>query len=154
MSKSDKGSVTIRRMTHSDIHEVLALDRVIRGPGHDVIRYEDVASANLGTPPDMSFVAEIDGKLVAFSINRSMYLMVPLTEVCIIHAMLIHPDYRKLGIGSRLVQALLERCQAEGIATVRAPIPRADKELRAILEGHGFRSSDIVNFDITVESQA
>jgi ribosomal-protein-alanine N-acetyltransferase len=154
MIKSARDRVNIRRMAHSDIHEVLALDRVIRGPGHDVIRYEDIASANLGVSPDLSFVAEVDGRMVGFSINRSMYLMVPLTEVCIIHAMLIHPDYRKLGIGSKLVQALLEQCRAEGITTIRAPIPRADKELRAILERHGFRSSSIVNFDITLDSQA
>jgi ribosomal protein S18 acetylase RimI-like enzyme len=152
MRRAEKAEVKIRRMTRSDIHEVLVLDRIIRGTSRDVIKFEDLASANPGTPPDLSFVAEIDGRMAGFSINRSMYLMVPLTEVCIIHAILVHPDYRKLGIGSKLIQALLEHCQAEGIGTVRSLIPRGNKELQALVERHGFRRSRIINFDKTFES--
>ena len=88
MSNVKKGAkVSIRRMTRSDIHEVLVLDRVIRGSRGDVIRFGDLTSADPGTPPDLSFVAEVDGQIVGFAINRSTYLMVPLTEVCIIHAL-------------------------------------------------------------------
>ena len=152
MSNAKEAKVSIRRMIRSDIHEVLALDRIIRGSGGDVISYEDIAAADPGTPPDLSFVAEVDGKIVGFSINRSMYLMVPLTEVCIIHAILVHPDYRGLGIGSKLIQALLKHCQTEGIGTVRALIPRGSKELQAMFERQGFQRSRIVNFDRTFES--
>jgi ribosomal protein S18 acetylase RimI-like enzyme len=151
MSSGKGAKVSIRRMTRSDIHEVLALDRIIRGQGRDVIRYEDLASANPGTPPDSSFVAEVDGKIVGFSINRSTYLMVPLTEVCIIHAILIHPDYQGRGIGSKLIGALLNHCQTEGTGTIRALIPEDNKELQAIFERQGFQRSNIVNFDKTVE---
>jgi ribosomal protein S18 acetylase RimI-like enzyme len=152
MSKAEEPKVSIRRMIRSDIHEVLALNRIITSSRRDIIKYEDLASANPGTPPDLSFVAEIDGRIVGFSINRSMYLMVPLTEVCIIHAIFIHPDYQGRGIGSKLIQALLEYCQAEGIGTVRTLIPRANKELRALVERHGFQRSRIINFDRTFES--
>jgi ribosomal protein S18 acetylase RimI-like enzyme len=152
MSSSKEAKVSIRRMARSDIHEVLALDRIIRGPGRDVIRYEDLASANPGTPPDASFVAEVDGKIVGFSINRSTYLMVPLTEVCIIHAILIRPEYQGRGIGSKLIQALLNHCQTEGAGTVvRALIPEDNRELQALFERQGFQRSRIVNFDKTVE---
>jgi ribosomal protein S18 acetylase RimI-like enzyme len=152
MSNAKEAGVNIRGMTRNDIHEVLALDRIIRGSGRDVIRYEDLASADPGTPPDSSFVAEIDGKIVGFSINRSTYLMVPLTEVCIIHAILIHPDYRGRGIGRKLIQALLYHCQTQGIGTVRALIPKENKELQAIFERQGFQSSNITNFDKTIET--
>jgi ribosomal protein S18 acetylase RimI-like enzyme len=152
MRKAKEAKVKIRRMTRSDIHEVLALDRIIRGSGRDVIPYEDLASANPGTPPDLSFIAEIDGNIVGFSINRSTYLMVPLTEVCIIHAILVHPDYRKLGIGRKLIQALLSHCQTTGVGTVRALIPEDNKELQAIFERQGFQRSHIVNFDKTIET--
>jgi ribosomal protein S18 acetylase RimI-like enzyme len=152
MSKAEEAKVTIRRMARNDIHEVLALDRVIRGSRRDVIKYEDISSANPGTAPDLSFVAEVDGRMVGFSINRSMYLMVPLTEVCIIHAILVHPDYQGLGIGSKLIRALVRHCQTEGIGTVRALIPRGSKELQAVFERQGFQRSRIVNFDRTLES--
>jgi len=152
MSKAEEAKITIRRMVRSDIHEVLALDRVVRGAKRDVIKYEDLASADPGTPPDLSFVAEVDGKLVGFSINRSIYLMVPLTEVCIIHAILIHPDYQGRGIGRKLIQALLYHCQIEDIGTVRALIPEGNKELQSLFERQGFQRSRIINFDRTFES--
>jgi len=151
MSSAKEGKVKIRRMERNDIHEVLALNRIIQGSSRDVISYEDLASANPGTPPDLSFVAEVDGKIVGFSINRSMYLMVPLTEVCIIHAIFIHPDYQERGIGRKLTQALLYHCQTEDIGTVRALIPKGNKELQTFFERQGFQRSSIVNFDKTFE---
>jgi len=151
MSNAKEAKVNIRRMERSDIHEVLALDRIIRGSSRDVISYEDIASVNPGTPPDLSLVAEVDGKIIGFSINRSMYLMVPLTEVCIIHAIFIHPDYQGRGIGRKLIQAVLYHCQIEDIGTVRALIPEGNKELQAMFERQGFQHSHIVNFDKTFE---
>jgi ribosomal protein S18 acetylase RimI-like enzyme len=151
MSNAKEVKVNIRRMERKDIHEVLALDRIIRGSSRDVISYDDIAAANPGTPPDLSLVAEVDGKIIGFSINRSIYLMVPLTEVCIIHAILIHPDYQKRGIGRKLIQAVLYNCQIEDIGTVRALIPEGNKELQALFERQGFQSSNIINFDKTFE---
>jgi ribosomal protein S18 acetylase RimI-like enzyme len=151
MARGKKAEVKIRRMTRNDIHEVLFLDRIITGQRRDVIKYEDLASADPGTPPDLSFIAEVGGKMVGFSINRSTYLMVPLTEVCIIHAILVHPDYRGLGIGGKLIEALLKHCQTEGIGTVRALIPTGNKELQDIFKRHGFKRSRITNFDRTFE---
>jgi ribosomal protein S18 acetylase RimI-like enzyme len=151
MSNEKEAKVNIRRMERSDIHEVLALNRVIQGSSRDVISYEDLSSANPGTPPDLSLVAEVDGKIVGFSINRSMYLMVPLTEVCIIHAIFIHPDYQRRGIGRKLIQAVLYNCQIEDIGTVRALIPEGNKELQALFERQGFQHSNIVNFDKAIE---
>ena len=152
MSNAKEAEVSIRRMIRSDIHEVLALNRIIQGLRRDVISYEDMASANPGTPPDLSFVAEAEGRIVGFAINRSMYLMVPLTEVCIIHAIFVHPEYQERGIGSKLIEALLAHCQTEGIGTVRALIPRDNEVVQDLFKRQGFKRSHIINFDKTFES--
>jgi ribosomal-protein-alanine N-acetyltransferase len=149
--KAKEAKVKIRRMTRSDIHEVLALNRIIQGLRRDVISFEDMASANPGTPPDLSFVAEAEGRIVGFAINRSMYLMVPLTEVCIIHAIFVHPEYQERGIGSKLIEALLEHCQTEGIGTVRALVPRDNEVVQDLFRRQGFKRSHIINFDKTFE---
>jgi ribosomal protein S18 acetylase RimI-like enzyme len=151
MSSAKEAKVNIRRMMRNDIHEVLALNRIIQGSSRDVISYEDLASANPGTPPDLSFVAEAEGRIIGFAINRSMYLMVPLTEVCIIHAIFVHPDYQERGIGRKLVQALLYHCQTAGIGTVRALIPKDNKAVQDLFERQGFQRSHIINFDNTFE---
>jgi ribosomal protein S18 acetylase RimI-like enzyme len=152
MSNAKEAKVNIRPMVRSDVHEVLALDRAVGGSRRRVITYGDMAAADPGTPPDLSFVAEIEGKIVGFSINRLAYLMVPLTEVCLIHAILIHPDYRDRGIGRKLIQVLLHHCQTEGIDTVRALIPEDNKELQALFQRQGFQRSRTTNFDRTFES--
>jgi len=151
MSKAKETKVNIRRMERKDIHEVLTLYRTVGGSERYVIDFRDLASVNPGTPPDVSFVAEVDDKLVGFSINRSWFLMVPRTEVCIIHAILVHPDYQGRGVGRKLIQALLYHCQIEDIGTVRALIPEGNKELRNLFERQGFQCSPIVNFDKTIE---
>jgi ribosomal protein S18 acetylase RimI-like enzyme len=151
MSNAKEAKANIRSMERRDIHDVLALDRKIRGSEPDVMSYKDMASINPGTPPDMSFVAEVDGKIVGFSINRSWFLMVPLTEVCIIHAILVHPDYQGRGIGRKLIQSLLYHCQMEDISTVRMLIPEGNKELQALFEREGFKRSPVVNFDKAFE---
>lgn len=152
MSKAEESEVTIRRMASSDIHEVLALDRVVTGWRESVISFGDITAASPGIPPDLSFVAEADRKVVGFSINRVTSLMVPLTEVCMIHAILVHPDYQGRGIGSKLIRALLGHCQTEGVGTVRALIPEDNKELQALFERHGFQRSRTINFDKTFDS--
>lgn len=151
MSNAGRSGVIVRRMTSSDIHEVLALDRVVRGWKESVISFGDITAATPGTSPDLSFVAEADGRVVGFSINRLTSLMVPLTEVCIIHAILVHPEYQGRGIGSELIRALLDHCQREGVGTVRALIPEDNEELQVLFQRHGFQRSRTANFDKTFD---
>ena len=46
-----RAKVSIRRMTRSAIHEVLVLDRVIRGSRGDVIRFGDLLPLTPGHHP-------------------------------------------------------------------------------------------------------
>jgi len=151
MSTVEKGAVNIRPMTRSDIHAVLALDRGI-GKGRGFLSYKDMAATDPGGPLDLSFVAEVEGKLVGFIMTRLAYLMIPFTEVCIIQGILTDPAYQGRGVGSELVRRLLDYCQAEGINTIRALVPERNKELQHFVETHGFRRSTIINYDKTFES--
>lgn len=152
MSNMEEARVSIRRMTRDDIHDVLALDRIAGGPTGSAISYGDMAAANPGTPPDLSLVSEVDGQIVGFMINRLAFLMIPLIEVCIIHAILVHPDYQRLGIGSKLIQTLLKECQNEGVDTIRILIPEANEELQALFKREGFQQSHVVALDRTFQS--
>jgi GNAT superfamily N-acetyltransferase len=152
MSEDEKGAINIRPMTRSDIHAVLALDRKI-GEGRSLLNYPDMDATNPGGPADLSFIAEIDGKVAGFIITRLVYLMIPFTEVCLIQGMLIDPVYQGRGTGSKLIERLFEHCQAKGINNIRALIPERNEELRHFVEHYGFRRSNIVNYDKTFESE-
>ncbi len=151
MITAEKGTVNIRPMTPSDIHAVMALDREI-GSGCGLLSYADMGATERGGRLDLNFVAEVDSKIVGFIMSRLVYLMIPFTEVCVIQGIFVHPKHQERNIGSKLLQGLLGHCQAEGINTIRALIPEHNIELRQFAERHGFRRSNIINFDKTFES--
>jgi ribosomal protein S18 acetylase RimI-like enzyme len=151
MSGAEQPAVTIRPMERGDIHEVLALDRKVGG-GHSRLSQRDMAATVPGGPLDVSFVTCIDGKVVGFIIARVAYLMIPLTEVCLIQGILVDPEYQEKGIGSKLLEKLLDFCNEEGIHTVRGLVEERNEDLRRVLERLGFRRSNIINYDKNFES--
>ncbi|MDH5695992.1 MAG: GNAT family N-acetyltransferase [Dehalococcoidia bacterium] len=151
MSLREQGTVNIRRMLRRDIDAVLALGKKISG-GRDLLSYRDMASSDVGGPFDLSFVYEVDDKMVGFVLARLAYLMIPFTEVCIIHGMVVDPDYQRRGIGNKLLNVVLDYCHAEGINTIRTLVEEGNNELRRFVERLGFRRSHITNYDKTFES--
>jgi len=151
VSMVKKDDVKIRRMTRSDIQAVLILDRKM-SEGRGVLSYKDMAAVDPGGPLDLSFVAEVEGKVIGFIMTRLAYLMIPFIEVCIMQGIVVDPDYRGRGIGGKLLDELLDYCQAEEINTIRAIVPQGNEKLRLFIEAHGFRRSKIINYDKTFES--
>ena len=151
MSNVEQSAVSIRPMTHSDIHAVLALDRKI-SKGRGLLGYKDMAATDPGGPLDVSFVAEVGGNIIGFVMSRLAYVMIPFTEVCILQGILVDPDYQSRGIGVRLLGKLVGYCQDEGINTIRALVEEGNDELRRFVERLGFRRSTIVNYDKAFES--
>jgi GNAT superfamily N-acetyltransferase len=154
MGTDQSPDVKIRPMTRGDIRAVMSLDREIakaRGAASS-LSYRDLVAADPGGPLDLSFVAELDGKVIGFTMNRLSYMMIPLTEVCLIQGILVHPDHQARGIGSRLMDGLVEYCRMEHISTIRALVEQGNDELRRFIEHHGFRRSTITNWDKTFES--
>ena len=151
MNMMGQGTVKVRRMARNDIGAVLALERKI-GRGQSPISYKDMVATDPEGALDLSFVSESDGQIIGFILARLVYLGIPLTEVCIIHGIVVDPDYQRHGIGSKLVNALLGHCHAEGINTVRALVEEHNAELRHFTEQMGFHRSTIINYDKTFES--
>lgn len=144
-------NVNVRRMTRIDIDGVLALNRKIGG-GRSYITYRDLIASDPGGPLDLSFIAEADNHVLGFILARLAYLYVPFTEVCVIQGITVDPDYQRHGIGSRLIGELVSHCQLEEINTVRALISERDSDLKRFAEQIGFRRSNIINYDKTIES--
>lgn len=151
MSAMERETVNIRRMVRSDIDAVLALDKEIGG-GQSRISYRDLVATDPGGPLDLSFVAEAQGQVVGFILARLAYLYIPFTEVCVIHGIVVDPEYQRHGIGSKLVNELLSHCHVEEINTIRALVNEHDTELRRFTERLGFHRSTILNYDKTFDS--
>jgi len=151
MSAMEKGTVNIRRMGRSDIDAVLAIDRKVSG-GQGLITYRDMGAADPGGALDLSFVSEVDGQVVGFILARLTYVGVPFIELAIIQAVVVDPDYQRRGMASRLANALLGHCHAEGINTIRAVLDERNTELKRFFQRLGFRRSELINYTRTFES--
>ncbi len=150
MNKITNERVTIRRMSRADIDAVIELDKIIGG-GKSQITYKDMVSLDPGGPLDFSFVAEVGNKVVGFVLAHIMYMGMPFSEFCVIHAIDIAEKYRGQGIGHLLVHEIMDRCRDESIDIIRAIFREKDERLRNMVENMGFRRSPVVNYDFTLD---
>ena len=95
-----KVTVSVRRMTEEDIDAVMDL-------GGNMISRRELAALGLEGPLDYSFVAEVDCRIIGFNLARMQYVGIPLTRVCLIYGIVVQHEYRRLGIGNRLVEEML-----------------------------------------------
>jgi len=151
VAKVEKSGVSIRRVARSDIDAVLAIDRKISGE-QGLVTYRDMVTADLGGPLDLSFVAEADGQVVGFIWCRLTYVGIPIIEVALTHMLVVDPDYQGQGIASKLINGLLDYCQAEEIETIRVVVEERNTRLQHFFERLGFRRSALINYTKTFEN--
>lgn len=153
MGSMEKGEVDIhiRPMERKDIDAVLAIDRRI-SLTRSIFTRRELSACDPGGPLDLSFVAEVENKTVGFVLARLAYVGIPVTEVGIIQAVAVDPDYRREGIGARLLNTLSSCCQSEGISQLRVVINERDTQLKDFFENLGFRRSELVNYTKTFKT--
>ncbi len=137
---TDDVKVTVRPIKKTDYDAVLEL-------AGNLITREEIASLNPGDPASLCFVAEAEGEVVGFNLAHLLHVGIPLTKLCVIQGIVVHDDYRRLGIGEKLVEAILEQCVNSGIGTIRALVEESDTRLRQFIEYLGFRHSSVANYD-------
>ncbi len=146
MSAIETGAIDVRRMTSSDLDEVLVLiSKMTKGKSR--ITYRDLIANEPGGPLDLSFVAEAKGKMVGFILARVEFVYIPLVEVCLIYSVGVDPEYQARHIGAALVNELIKYCHLQDIPTVRALVAEDDEPLRKFIEYLGFSRSNIINYD-------
>jgi N-acetylglutamate synthase len=102
-------TISIAPMTPADYDAVYALWKAMPGIGLSTADSREAISRYLERNPGMSFVARDGSKLVGAVLcghdGRRGYL----------HHLAVDPDYRRQGIGQRLVDACLQALKATGI---------------------------------------
>jgi ribosomal protein S18 acetylase RimI-like enzyme len=151
MSAIGRGAINIRRMTSGDIDFIIALiNKTTNVETHGV--YQDLVAYDIGGPLDLSLAAEAEDQMIGFVLARLEYVYVPLVEVCLIHVIVVDPEYQRRDIGSALVSALSSHCHLKGISKIRALVRQGDDELQKFIEHLGFHPSSMVNWDKTCEA--
>ncbi|MFC1969783.1 GNAT family N-acetyltransferase [Chloroflexota bacterium] len=151
MSTIGSDAMNIRRMTRSDIDVILALvNKTTNAKTH--LTYKELAAYDPGGPLDLSLVAEDKGQIIGFVMARLEYVYIPFVEVCLIHAIVVDPEYQRRHIGSALVNELSTHCHLQDINRIRALVRQDDAELQRFIEHLGFNPSSMVNWDKTFEA--
>lgn len=132
---------TIREMTIEDFDRVLALMR--RTPGVTVRDADssEMVARYLNRNPGLSFIAEQTGELVGCVMaghdGRRGYLQ----------HLIVAPAHRNTGLATRLVNAPLDRLQAEGISKSHIDVLTTNEAAMAFWEKIGWRRrTDIVRY--------
>lgn len=105
---------------------------------------EIVALDSLEYAPWGCFVAvdqERDGEIVGFLMSERQSSTYGLPPGVRIVAMAVHPDYRRAGIGSRLVEALTDKAKSDGIQSMFSVLLDEDERDASFLARNGFSSA-------------
>jgi ribosomal protein S18 acetylase RimI-like enzyme len=144
--------VIIRRMREEDIEGVLAIDRKIVGKDR-AATYDTMPRSYVGGELDVSVVAEIDDEIVGFLLGRMTESSYDLGNSFLLDLIGVDPDYRRHGIGRRLVEAFEQQCQEKGGATARAMVSWHDWWLLSFLGAMGFVRGEMAEFVKQIEDR-
>ena len=150
MDAIKKENVDIRPMERRDIFPVLAMLKKMSG-AQGILTHRDLVNSDLGGALDLSFVAEIDGQVGGLLLGRFAFLGIPVAQVGIMQVLAVDPDYQRRGIAASLVNAVLDRCYAEGVGTVRGFFEERNWEVKIFLENMGFKPSGLIEYTKTIE---
>ncbi len=154
--------ITIRRLRADDIDAIIEIDAKAIGEAKpDYWRrklalylaeqdLEAIAAANQflsGIDPQLARVAEVNGRVVGFMIGeiRSWEFRQPPTGW--ITAMAVHPDYRRQGIGRRLLAEVLDYFREKGIENVRTMVEWSDGEVLSFFTAMGFDRGPFIELE-------
>ena len=135
----------IRHLRQEDADAVSELDGQILGPDRSstwdqyVERFLRVAELDaLILPPWGCHVAESEGRLIGFILAEWQATGYGLPPGARIVAVAVHPEYRSLGVGRRLVEALATECANSGVEQIFSVLLADDERDIRFLEACGF----------------
>lgn len=132
-----EGKITIRQLTssESDIDQIVEIETL------SFNKYDAYSKDNflrwLGYTPDLCLVAEIDGRIAGDMITRIQDDKAELASLA------IHPDFRRRGVGSELLEETVRRVMTYGIDQIDLEVRKTNL--------NGFRFWKKMGFILTGE---
>ena len=144
--------IPVRSMAAGDLAPLVEIDRLITG--HKRLKYFERKLADALTESDVrvSLVAELDGVPVGFIMARvDLGEFGRVDTTAVVDTIGVHPDYQNRGVGRALISQLLLNLGTLRVENVRTEVDWRDRELLAYLDACGFRPSQQLCFDRSLE---
>ncbi|MBI2958126.1 MAG: GNAT family N-acetyltransferase, partial [Chloroflexi bacterium] len=132
-----------------DIYAVLDIDRALVGEKR-VLTYSSPPSSYIGGALGISWVAEMDGKVVGFVLCRLIEPGLTSTSAAHVEQIGVHPDAQHRDVGRALINTLFQYCRERGVDQISAIADRYDRVLQRFFTRLGFQEGDIVSYALTV----
>ena len=101
-------SVILRKMTLDDVQQVIAIDQISFSLPWPVSSFRYELTENLAS---RCWVAELDGRVAAMLVAWFIVDEIHIATIA------THPDFRKQGVGEKLLLHTLQSAKAEGAAS-------------------------------------
>ncbi|MEX0762423.1 MAG: N-acetyltransferase [Dehalococcoidia bacterium] len=143
------GEITIRHLRQDDADRVRALDRQILGADRSstwneyVEQFLRLSAYTQALPWWGSQVALADGQVVGFVLAEKQTTGYGLPTGVRIVALAVHPEFRRSGVGRRLVEALKDDCHRSGIGEIYSVLQARDERDARFLKSCGFNVADV-----------
>lgn len=135
----------IRDLREEDIDAVLAIDQKVTGEDR-AVTYATSPTSYIAGELDVSVVAEVSGQVIGFLLGELADSRYETADTAWLQLIGIDPDYQRLGIGSRMMQAFLERCRQNKVQSVRIMISANDWWMLSFVGSLGFARAERVEY--------
>lgn len=122
-------NVIVSLMDETDIDDVLEISNLSFSSTWSRSSYEQELNNSLAR----YFVAKLDNKIVGFVGTWIIVDESHITNVA------VHPDYRKLGIASKLIEEMISYCDKQNCIAYTLEVRAGNKPAISLYEKHGFK---------------
>lgn len=134
ISAPEAGAIVYRDVQPSDLERLWRLDRLCFEPGIAYSRRE--LARFLGLPRAAGIVAEVGAAVCGFAVGYRNP-----AEILHVVTLDVHPDWRRRGLGRRLLEAILDRAAAAGVELAVLQVDVRNAGAIAFYRTCGFRRS-------------
>ena len=135
--------IVVRRMVDDDMPKLEVVGRSLIGLPRAMPWEIEAEAEDKVYRPTMNFVAVLDGVVVGFLLGDIRSVWYGNDMGGWIHMIVVHPNYRHLGVGRRLVEAFCEVCERNKIKA-QVLLRDDDEQLKSFFKFGGFRNRDKV----------
>ncbi len=137
-------NVLIRKIKAEDADDISRIQAAItKSPPK--IDFSQIIEEQIRQNKDVSFVAEIDGKVVGYMISYIIYGGFGLEKSAWIATLGVDIDYMGMGIGKRLAEAIFRAYQERGIMHIFTTVRWDSVDLLSFFKTMGFDRSAFIN---------
>lgn len=140
----------LRRLEARDVTEISKILNAItekRGTKD----YQRAVEEEVKREDRVSFVAELDGKVVGFIIAYILYGAFGLEKSAWIGLFGVDPKYMDRGVGERMAQEVFDSLRKIGIRNIFSSVRWDSTDLLSFFKSLGFDRSNFINLEKTVD---